>query len=256
MIKGDNILSVGTPAGGGISIIANDPVTSGGGGGGDNPPITTNLELYVNPDIDVYSDAGTTLAVDGDSIRQANDQSGNSNTVSQSTASLQPLYKTSILGNGNASIQIGSGDYLDLSSTLAFSGSESFTFYIVYKKSLATRNSAIGSGGSDRIDLRDSYVQTFIGGTNSFISHADNTDLKIITVVVDKTSSTYEVYKNKTSLGSNSKTFGGVNFTKLFGGVSAGGNIDYGIALMYKDAHDATQVGEITDWLNTKYQIY
>ena len=35
MIKGDRILNVGTPAGGGISIIANDPVTSGGGGGGD-----------------------------------------------------------------------------------------------------------------------------------------------------------------------------------------------------------------------------
>ena len=165
MIKGDNILNVGTPAGGGISIIANDPVTSGGGGGADMPPITDNLSIYFNPDVEVYSNAGTTLAVDGDNIRQYNDQSGNSNTAEQTTASEQPIYKTSILGNGNASIQIGSGDYLDLSSTLAISGSESFTFYIVYKKSSATRNSAIGSGGLDRIDLRDSYVQTFIGET-------------------------------------------------------------------------------------------
>lgn len=255
MIKGDNILNVGTPAGGGISIIANDPVTSGGGGA-DMPPIITGLELYVTPDIEAYSDAGTTLAEDGDNIRQWNDQSGNGNTAEQTTASEQPIYKTSVLGGSNASIQIGSGDYFDLSSTLAISGSESFTFYVVYKKSSATRNSAIGSGGSDRIDLRDSYVQTFIGGDNSFISHADNTDLKIITVVVNRTSSIYQVYKNANSLGSKSKTFGAVNFTKLFGGTSAGGNIDYGIALMYKDLHDATQIGQVSDWLNTKYSIY
>ena len=254
MIKGDRILNVGTPAGGGVSIIANEPVASGGGGA-DMPPITTDLMVYFDPDVEAYSDAGSTLAVDGDNVRQFNDQSGNSNTAEQSTASLQPVYKTSVLGGGNASMQI-SGDYFNLSSALSFSSGESFTFYIVYKKSVNTRNSVIGSGGTDRIDLRESYVQTFIGGTNSFISHADNTDLKIITVVVDRTASTYEVYKNKTSLGSNSKTFGAASFTRLFGGSLTGSNIDYGVALMYQSAHDATDVGTVSDWLNDKYSIY
>ena len=76
-------------------------------------------------------------------------------------------------------------------------------------------------------------------------------------MVVDKSSATYKVYKNANSLGSNSKTFGAVDFTRLFGssGIS-GGNIDYGITLVYKDAHSSTDVGTISDWLNTKYSIY
>jgi len=258
-LYGDNIQSIilGSKGFTKMSFLLNPFIVAADAGGGvDMPPITTNLELYINPDEEVYSDAGTTLAVDGDNVRQANDQSGNSNTASQITASLQPVYKTSILGNGNASIQIGAADFLDLSSALSFSGTESFTFYIVYKKSVNTRNSAIGSSGSDRIDLRASYVQTFVSGDNSFISHADNTDLKIITVVVDRSASTYEVYKNKTSLGSKSKTFSAASFTRLFGGASTGGDIDYGIALMYKDAHSSTDIGTVSDWLNTKYSIY
>ena len=31
---------------------------------------------------------------------------------------------------------------------------------------------------------------------------------------------------------------------------------NYGSGLMYYDAHDATQVGQISDWLNTKYIVY
>jgi hypothetical protein len=240
-----------------MSFLLNPYILATVAEGAPDPPITTNLELYVNPDYDVYSDAIGTAAVDGDNIREVLDQSGNSNTADQSTASLQPVYKTSVLGGGNASIQIGSGDYFDLSSTLAFSSGESFTFYIVYKKSVNTRNSAIGSSANDRIDLRASYVQTFIASDNSFINHTDNTDLKIITVVVDRTASTYEVYKNKTSLGSNSKTFSAASFTRLFGSNGVGGgDIDYGIALMYKDAHSSTDVGTVSDWLNTKYSIY
>ena len=133
MIKGDNILSVGTPAGGGISIIANDPVTSGGGGGGDSPPITTDLLVYYNPEVECYSDAGTTLAVDGDNIRQFNDQSGNGNTLDGSAAAYQPIYDTTTFSNGLASVK-SINDQLLLTSDLDFNTTTSWTWYMVYKK--------------------------------------------------------------------------------------------------------------------------
>ncbi len=223
------------------------------------PPITDDLELYFNPDVKVYSDAGTTLAVDGENIRQINDRSGNDNTLNQTTGSYQPVYSTSTLGNGNSSIHVDASNFFNLSSTVEIGSSDSFTMYVVYKKGTNTRNSVIsgpGSSNSDRIDLRVSYVQAFIGGTNSFISHSDNSDLKIITVVVDRSDNTYKVYKVGTSIGSNSRTFGAVDYTKMFGGIITGGNIDYGNVLLYKDAHSSTEVGTMSDWLNEKYDIY
>jgi len=223
------------------------------------PPITDDLELYFNPDVRVYSDAGSTLAVDGENIRQIKDRSGNDNTLNQITGSYQPVYSTSTLGNGNSSIHIDASNFFNLSSTVEIGSSDSFTMYVVYKKGTNTRNSVIsgpGSSNSDRIDLRVSYVQAFIGGTNSFISHSDNSDLKIITVVVDRSDNTYKVYKDGTSIGSNSRTFGAVDYTKMFGGIITGGNIDYGNVLLYKDAHSSTEVGTMSDWLNEKYDIY
>jgi len=222
------------------------------------PPITDDLEIYFNPDFDVYSDAGTTLATDGDNIRQYNDRSGNDNTAEQTTGSKQPVYSTSTLGNNNASIHIDSTNVFDLTSGITVGSSSHFTFYTVFKRSAGTRNSAIGADGADRIDLRDSYIQTFDSSTNSFEPYSWSTDLVIITVVVDSSDNSYKVYENGTQVGAtNTRTFGQFDFNQLHGGENAGGNIDYGITLMYNGvAHDSTDVGTISDWLNDKYDIY
>jgi hypothetical protein len=223
------------------------------------PPITDDLEIYFNPDFEVYSDAGTTLATDGDNIRQYNDRSGNDNTAEQITGSKQPVYSTSTLGNGNASIHIDSTNVFDLTSGITVGSSSHFTYYTVYKKSAGTRNSAIGNdSGTDRIDLRDSYIQTFDSSTNSFEPYSWSTDLVIITVVVDSSDNSYKVYENGSQVGAtNTRTFGQFDFNQLHGGASTGGDVDYGITLMYNGvAHDSTDVGTISDWLNDKYSVY
>ena len=262
MIKGDNILSVGTPAGGGISIIANDPVTSGGGGGGDSPPITTELQLYINPDADVYSDTGTTLAVDGDSIRQVNDQSGNGNTIEQATASKQYLYATDALGTGNSAFHIlAYADHMDFSNTLTIQGAtKSLTFYCVYDK---TNTSSISylfgttDGNFNRIleyGNNTIYFQDTDGDTWSApITNAG--DFAIRAFTLDTTTDTVKTYVNGTLIGNRarSKTWGDFNFDSFWGA----GFIGYvGNVLLYSDLHDATQVAEVSDWLNTKYSIY
>jgi hypothetical protein len=260
MIKGDNILSVGTPASGGISIIANDPVTSGGGGG-DSPPITTDLMVYYNPDVEVYSDAGTTLAVDGDNIRQFNDQSGNSNTLNQTTASAQPIYNTTQFGNGNAAIE-SINDGLLVTNTLDFENSTSFTWYLVYEKTNTTAinyyyiSNASGSG-NPRSEFWPDLIQIRgTSGSGRFVNYTDSGALKVIAITVDRSADEYKMYANGSYIGASVSqvTNWPVNLGRLFG--SQNYTTYFGTQMFYTAAHDATQVEEVSDWLNTKYKIY
>jgi len=259
MIKGDNILNVGTPAGGGISIIANDPSTSGGGGGGDSPPITEELQLYINPEADVYSDTGTTLAVDGDNIRQINDQSGNGNTLTQPTAAKQPIYNTTQFGNGNAAIQsINDG----LQVSLDFENSTSFTWYLVYEKTNTTAInyyyiSSASGGGYPRSEFRSNMIMLRgTSGSGRSVNYTDDGALKVIAITVDRSADEYKMYANGSYIGAStsSVTNWPVNIGRIFGSLSY--TTYFGIQMFYTAAHDATQVQEVSDWLNTKYSIY
>ena len=45
------------------------------------------------------------------------------------------------------------------------------------------------------------------------------------------------------------------SYNRFFSNTTHG--VHYGNCLWFLgDAHDATQVGQISDWLNTKYQVY
>ncbi len=50
--------------------------------------------LWLKADAEVYTDAGITLATDGQAVQQWNDQSGNGNHVTQSTTINKPTYKS------------------------------------------------------------------------------------------------------------------------------------------------------------------
>lgn len=50
--------------------------------------------LWLKADAEVFTDAGITLATDGQSVQQWNDQSGNGNHVSQTTAINKPTFKS------------------------------------------------------------------------------------------------------------------------------------------------------------------
>jgi hypothetical protein len=254
-----------------MSFILNPYVFTSGGGGGDTPPITSNLEVYYNPDVEVYSDAGSTLAANGDNIRQFNDQSGNSNTLVQTAASLQPFYNVGALGVGLGSIQITAADHFDSTNPLLFTQPDAnFTFYLVFKKNeLDINHYVMGQSspltGNTRIWLRDGYYQTYdSGGTNAFVASTEDTNLTLIAITINTSGSAseqrYKVYKNGSLLGSTTRDFGSdFRFNKFYGvnwsGI-ASKTIYCGAMLFYDGVHDATDVGTISDWLNDKYSIY
>jgi hypothetical protein len=227
------------------------------------PPITDGLELYMNPDLETYSDLGVTLATDGDNIRQINDRSGNDNTLTQTSASFQPLYDTSEFGNGNASLFTGSYDSLDFESSIVIPDASSWTFYTVYKKDvLGDYSAAIGNRGgedSSHINFRSGYVRASDDSNQyNWNAHTDDTTLKVMAVVVDSTANTISVYKNGSLVVSNSLTYSDTfTFRTLFAHSGIPGtNTYWGNALLFSEKHDSTEVGTMSDWLNDKYDIY
>jgi hypothetical protein len=263
MIKGDRILNVGTPPGGGVSIIANDPVASGGGG--DSIPITTGLELFVNPDVDVYSDAGTTLAVDGDNIRQVNDQSSNSIILSQTTASNQFTYKEAGLGTGNASFfKDSQWEWLQLGSAISFTNSESFVVYSVVDRADATsRLIPIGrdTGSSrDRIVEQNGLVYWQDNNSNwVFVSQTSPTTVTLRTYVVDRTNNLCRLYENgtETDTASAAGLTGSFTFNRLHNHDPNSGPMQghFGYTLIYRGLHSAADVTSMWNWINAKYSI-
>ena len=61
------------------------------------PNSVAGLTGWWRSEFGVYSDAGTTLAVDNDTVQQWNDFSGNSYTMSQATSTNRPTFKTNIV---------------------------------------------------------------------------------------------------------------------------------------------------------------
>lgn len=73
---------------------------------GGPPPITSllpnqvpGLQLWLKADTGVFSDAGVTLATNGATVQQWNDQSGNGNNATQVTGAARPTYKTNQLNS-------------------------------------------------------------------------------------------------------------------------------------------------------------
>ena len=227
-------------------------------------PITENLEFYISPDKEVYSDAGTTSVTDGDSIRQINDLSGNDNTIEQSTASHQFEYVEDHFGTGKAAIHkdTAHGPHMDFASTLSIDSATTggITFYTVYDK---TNLSAISylfgttDNNFNRIleyNNHSLYIQDTDGDTH-YASFTNSTDLAIRAFTLDTSTDIVSTYENGSLVDSSykSKTWGTFNFDSFWGSA----NTSYiGDTLLFSDVHDATQVETMSDWLNSKYDIY
>lgn len=60
-------------------------------------PTSFSPSLWLRADAGVYKDAGVTLAIDGDTVQQWNDQSGNVRNFTQAVAGNRPTFKTAIV---------------------------------------------------------------------------------------------------------------------------------------------------------------
>lgn len=133
----------------GIGCDVNFPVTGTGSTTGNTGPggvgNSLNNELWVSADFQVYSDAGVTLAVNTDNIRQWNDRSGNNNHLGQTTAGQQPNYQTGIL-NGLPVARYTAGNNDNLLATGLSSSNNASVWVVASFSTLPSSNPGLIHG--------------------------------------------------------------------------------------------------------------
>ncbi len=270
MIKGDNILNVGTPAGGGISIISSDPVTSGGGGGG-TIPITTNLvhQMSALASEGVYSDGGVTTITDGGLVQQIDDISGNSNNLTQTTTAQKITWAEDWNSTGypafwknNATQQDA---YFDLASTIDFTSGQDRTMYVVFQKGGTASMTFYGGARSSNPCGILAYPATTYFMANNYNFKSGTTSnyntRKVRTFIVDTTASQCRIYEDGSLLytfsgvPNNSMTFDGFFNRGLLDADSGSAQDAWNESALYRAAHTPAQITEVTNYLKTKWGV-
>tara|TARA_Y100000389_G_scaffold184162_1_gene202340 strand:+ start:357 stop:1871 length:1515 start_codon:yes stop_codon:yes gene_type:complete len=234
-------------------------------GGAPTPPTIsgTTLEHYLNPNYDVYSDMGKTAATNNNAVRATRTQQNDGDHIYQGTGANQMIYHDTILGT-NGSLYKGGGDYMKMSKEITFTNSESFVAYSVHKRANNGANSIyfkLGVTKDSIIDYTNGTCYFFDSSGSASVNAGYSTDAVIRAYVIDRDADLFRVYDNGVEVGNKTiaARTGTVTFNAMFNwgsGTSLTGQIDHGDVLLYRGLHDATDVGTVSDWLNTKYSIY
>jgi hypothetical protein len=120
-----------------------------------------------------YTDAGTTLAANTQTVRQWNDQSGNGRHFSQATGANRPAYRTSIV-NGKSVLRFdGAASFMSLAAAFAPTGSFSI-IAVLATSSTADQMFLSGTGINRQVRLNESATGclSLYEGTNAHRSAA------------------------------------------------------------------------------------
>lgn len=224
-----------------------------GAGGMSAAPVFSPLDIS-NLKAWYKADAGVTL--NGPTVSQWDDYSGNARHLKQTTAANQPTYLTNTI-NGLPSIDFdGVNDYLLTDATL--NTGDAMTMFCVFKKESASSQGII-TGGSGAYQFLQYGSAFYIGGAQKV--NTMTTDLWYIRSGTRTTAGALaEHFSNGSSLGT---TAGGGTEHSLFRYVGtynfqAANYTDGKIAeiLIYQGVLTGAQMTEIHNYLNSKYAIY
>ena len=258
-----------------------DPVFLGGtvndeGGGGSSEPPTTALLAHYEADSEVFTDAGTTPAADGEAVYQWNDQSGNGNHLTQTTSGDRPLYQTAEQ-NGLAGIQFVSTDFIGRAGTIFTNGPA--TVYVAAKVTDSTASGALLFDGEN--DTTAEYYALYnlssaTGVVRWWARNGATGDSYVETSTTYSTGTTYiftgqeeasgagrSVELNGAGTGNNSVAVGDTPRTSstfrlgyLADSTPSNAFVGYIFeVLVYGAAHDATERAEVESYLTTKWGL-
>lgn len=222
-----------------------------------SPTDIAGLIVWLDAGAGVFSDAGTTPAVNDDTIQQWNDQSGNGNNASQGTSANRPTYKTGVLNSRPVLRFDGSNDSIrtgTFSSTL----SQPNTVFIVASTNTANMTFIDGLGTSNRHQFQSAStpsVSAFAGGTMSFSRTATFTH-RLFTIRYNTSSS--QILENGTSVatgdvGTHSLT--GLNVGSRFSQDQAFLNGDFAEILIYDTDLSTGNREAVEAYLISKYNL-
>jgi lysophospholipase L1-like esterase len=217
------------------------------------------------PNNGVYTDAGTTLATNGQTVEQWNDQSGNARNMTQATAGLRPVYTTGLLNGLSGVVFNGTaGEYLK-NTALAFSDQAVTIFFVYAVNARAIAGTYIGGSIGLLFGCTSTTGCNITLGSNYFnASIADDNLGQLATINLSASSATCrtsygdqagaEVTDSMGALGSNTNT--GVTMAATFAGATASGvNITIYEALVYNSSLSAGNVTTVEAYLKAKWLV-
>jgi len=240
----------------------------------DNPITVddTNLKFWLRADRQVYSDAGSTLATDGATVQQWNDQTVGANNATQANTTNKPTFRA---GTSTKAINFhpvidfdGFDNYLDTGSFIPQSGQGAFSYYAITTGTpgAANWNIIFGYGvqlaGQEyglawRAGVTD-FLGLDTGGSGNLVStYATTATPTLIRHTYDGTNET--LYANGTSVGTQAFTYNTATTNGLDIGrdIAPSNYVKGTIAelVLYNAAQSAADIIKLESYLAAKYGI-
>ena len=234
-----------------------------------DPISISGMKVWLRADMDIFSDAGITPAINDDPVYQWNDQSGNGNHVVQTTVGLQPLFKPSTLSGKPILRFDGVDDLMDRVYTSPMAQPATM-FVVVNDKTSGAQNSIIDS--TDPL-LRHVFGKYVFATPDTFGLYAYNGLPPGFDGVVDSWPTGFRVWTLVFNGGASSITKNGtlvqagtvgtdVSVGLRLGANNSGGgptvwaDMDIAEVLIYNSPLSNSQRTAVEAYLNTKYAIY
>jgi hypothetical protein len=244
----------------GLSGLGGDSGIFGSGVAPFSPTQIPGLQLWLKADAGAYHDAGVTLATNGQTVQQWNDQSGNVNNASQSTGTNRPTFVAPAKNGKPGVLFDGSTSFMTLANALNLTGP--LTYCVAMEFLSNTGGSYIGSSDTGcaewyRIDL-DLEKSAEEAVSNSSVGML--TDSWYAASVSYDGDVTVIYYQNGVNVPPASSPGGPVAFNNP---VTQIGDANHGFAninllemLIYDAALNATQLASVDAYFNGRYAIH
>jgi hypothetical protein len=177
------------------------------------------------------ADDASTIMLNGSTVSQWNDKSGNARNVLQATAANQPAYNTTGINSKPALVFDGVNDTLKSTANLGISGTQTFSIFAVHAFSWASARVALAFGTSGRYHhmastASNQYWTGYDGGTQvaTYTPSAPATPYMIGIERTGNTGASWNVFQNGSALALTAGNNVGVSLTN--GPVSVGAYTD------------------------------
>ena len=167
-------------------------------------PVSTNVELWLD------ANDSSTITLNGSTVSQWDDKSGNNYHISQATASNQPAYVTSVLNSKNIVRFDGVNDIMSNASAQPVAGSASRTIFYVFSCNSTFNGSNYEYGlyfglaspvNGGVIAISQELAVRVSNGYRVFNQSNDDGSHAVISAVQDGTNvSNYSMWKNGSAL--------------------------------------------------------
>lgn len=220
-------------------------------------PVSTNVELWLD------ADDSSTITLNGSTVSQWDDKSGNNYHISQATASNQPTYVSSVL-NGRNIVRFDGNDELLNGSATVVGGSTNRTVFIVFNSTAGSLTYGVFLGDStsngQSFGISREIAVRVNNGNRVWSTGAINSTHSIVTIALDGTSTTdLSAWKNGSSLTASSTSVQTINTAAgiIVGNGTVGGDLTGDVAevIVYSSALSTSDRESVESYLSNKWGI-